>query len=56
MSLSFPGLVFFVLSGMAEFFWISPLLRPSHPREAGIAKVLGIILILSGIGLYVLPI
>ena len=54
--MSFPGLVFFVLSGVAELFWLSPLLRPSHPREATIARILGIILILSGFGLYVLSI
>ena len=52
MTLSFPGLVFLVLAGLIQIFWISPTSSEPYPRDARFARITGLVMGIAGIVLY----
>ena len=51
-TLSFPGMAFFVLAGLLQLFWSAPTLAEEHPQDARFARTTGILMCVAGLVLY----
>ena len=51
-TLSFPGMAFFVLAGLLQIFWSAPTLAQEHPQDAKFAWGSGILMCVIGLIVY----